>query len=334
LSPAAKHTVFAPVKHASLPILHRMMPRAPIDPLAPLAWLRSRLAHGIRSMVGGDRPAVRDLARPVEGDPGLFGPDSVVWRVHQDASMLVGGLRALLLQTMHPLAMAGIADHSNYRHDPIGRLHRTSAYVGTTTYGTRAQARAAIDHVRQVHRRVVGVTPEGRPYAANDPHLLTWVHHTLVDSFLRAHRRYGSERLHGDDTDRYVEEMAVLAELWDAEPAARSRAELRAYFDQVRPELRATRAARDAARWLVLAPLPLPTRPAYAIVAPAAVGLLPGWVRSELRLPVLPGVDPLLVRPAATATLRALDWVMGGLEQPDDQPSAPPSPSATSSSPA
>jgi uncharacterized protein (DUF2236 family) len=267
--------------------------------------------------MAGDQPPVRDLRRPHEGDPGLFGPDSVTWRVHQDGSMFIGGLRALFLQTLHPLAMAGVADHSNYRHDPMGRLTRTSVYVGVTTFGTTAQARAAIDHVRGVHRAVVGTAPDGRRYAANDPHLVTWVHHTLVDSFLRAYRRYGSGRLDRAEADRYVAEMAVLADLWGAEPPARSRAELKAYFADIRPELGATPAARDAARWLVFAPLPLAMRPAYAVVGPAAVGLLPGWVRAELGLPTLPGVDPLIVRPAAIALLRALDWVMGGLPEPE-----------------
>ena len=158
--------------------------------------------------------------------------------------MLVGGLRALFLQTMHPLAMAGVADHSNFREDAMGRLARTSAYVGLTTYGSRSQAEQAIAHVRRVHQQVVGTAPDGRAYAANDPHLLTWVHHTLVDSFLRSYRRYGGRALSRADADRYVDEMAVMCELWHAEPAARSVAELRAYFTDMRPELHATTAAR------------------------------------------------------------------------------------------
>nr|WP_283251027.1 oxygenase MpaB family protein [Rhabdothermincola salaria] len=269
-------------------------------------------------MLVGDAPPPRDR-RVVGDDPGIFGPDSVTWRIHADASMFIGGLRALLLQTLHPLAMAGVAEHSDYRHDPIGRLWRTSVYVGTTTYGTTAEAEAAVAMVKRVHARVRGTAPDGRPYAANDPHLLTWVHHAEVDSFLAAYRRYGAEPLSDADADRYVDEMAVLCELFDAEPAARSVAELEAYFHAVGPELGATAAAREATWWLMVPPLPWPARAAYTVVAPAAVGLLPLWARRALWLPTAPGVDPLVVRPAARALTASLRWVMGGLAV-DDAP--------------
>lgn len=288
-----------------------VLPRPPA-PNALVRDLRAGLADQVRGLVAGDGPPVRDLSHPVTGDAGLFGPHSVTWRVHQDASMFVGGLRALLLQTMHPLAMAGVADHSAYREDPLGRLTRTATYVGVTTFGTTAQARGAIASVRRVHDRVTGVAPDGRRYRANDPHLLTWVHHTLVDSFLRAFRRYGAGPITRTEADRYVDEMAVLAEEWGAEPAARSVTELRAYFHAVTPELAATPAARDAARWLCLPPLPLAARPAYAVILPAAVGLLPGSTRRSLRLPWAPGLDPLVVRPATIALVRSIDWVMAG----------------------
>jgi len=287
-----------------------------------VADLRARLARNVRGLVAGDTPPVRDPRQPLSGDPGLFGPDSVTWRLHQDNAMLVGGLRALLLQTMHPLAMAGVAEHSAYRTDPLGRLARTALYVGVTTFGTTDEAREAIAAVRRIHDRVTGTAPDGRPYAANDPHLLTWVHHTLVDSFLRANRRYGAAPVSDADADRYVAEMAVLCEEWDAEPAARSVAELRAYFRAVEPELAATGAARDAARWLCVPPLPLAARPAYAVIAPAAIGLLPARVRRELWLPMPPGVDPLLVRPAARLLVRTLDWVMAGAAEPEQAPAA------------
>jgi uncharacterized protein (DUF2236 family) len=284
---------------------------------AGIAESRRRLALSMRGMLAGDAPPPRarraDHSPDGTGDPGLFGPDSVTWRIHGDASMFIGGLRALLLQTMHPLAMAGIAEHSDYRHDPMGRLWRTSIYVGTTTYGSTPEAEAAVAMVKRVHGRVAGTAPDGRPYAANDPHLLTWVHHAEIDSFLAAYRRYGSAPLSDADADRYVDEMAVLCEMFDAEPAARSVAELEAYFHAVGSELRATTAAREAARWLMVPPLPWPARVAYTVIAPAAVGLLPGWVQRALWLPVAPGLDPLVVRPAARLLTRSLSWVMGGL---------------------
>jgi uncharacterized protein (DUF2236 family) len=285
-------------------------------PVDPVLWVRRRVAGQVRSLVVGDEPPIDRARLAGDGDPGLFGPDSVTWRVHADSAMFVGGLRALLLQVMHPLAMAGVADHSNYRRDPMGRLWRTSLYVGTTTYGGTAEARAAIARVKRVHERVVGVAPDGRPYAANDPHLLTWVHHTLVDSFLRAHRRYGAEPLSVADADRYVAEMAVLADEFGAEPAARSVAELRAWFLAERPALHATGAARDAVRFLMLPPLPVISRPAYAVIASAAVGLLPRSVRRQLWLPTVPAADPLVVRPATRTLMRTLDWVMASVERP------------------
>jgi uncharacterized protein (DUF2236 family) len=272
------------------------------------------MARSMRRLIVGDDTPPRHLGAP--GDPGLFGPESVTWRIHADPAMFIGGLRALLLQTMHPLAMAGVADHSDYRRDPMGRLWRTSTFIGVTTYGSTDEALDAVATVKEVHARITGVAPDGRSYAANDKHLLTWVHHAEVDSFLAAYRRYGSAPLSDADADRYVEEMAVICDLLDAEPAARSVVELDAYFHAVGPELRATPAARDAVRFLLVPPLPLPARLAYAVIAPAAVGLLPGWVQRALWLPVLPGADPVAVRPAARALTRLLGWIMAGYPPP------------------
>ena len=282
--------------------------------MVSLQWLRSRLALEVTGLLVGDREPARVAAAAVDPDEpgaqGYFGPDSATWLIHADSCTLAGGLRALMLQTMHPLAMAGVAQHSNYRVAPLDRLANTSLYVGTTIYGSQAQAREAVAMVKRVHRRVTGTAPDGRPYAANDPHLLTWVHATLVDSFLRSYQRYGSQPLSAADADRYVEEQAVLAELFGAEPAPRSVAELRAYFTAMRPELRATRDARDTIRFLLAPPLPLVARAPYAVLASASVTMLPRSVRRALWLPVLPTVEPLVVRPAATALVRTVDWVM------------------------
>lgn len=281
--------------------------------MVSIGWLRSRLALQVTGLIAGDRQPSRAVATVDPDEPGAvgyFGPDSVTWAIHADSCMLAGGLRALMLQTMHPLAMAGVAQHSNYRDAPLDRLANTSLYVGTTIYGSQQQARDAIAMVKRVHRRVTGVAPDGRRYEANDPHLLTWVHSTLVDSFLRSYQRYGSRPLSAADADTYVEEQAVLAELFGAEPAARSVAELRAYFTAMRPELAAAGDARDTIRFLLAPPLPLMARAPYAVIASAAVTMLPRSVRRALWLPVLPAVEPLVVRPAATALVRTVDWVM------------------------
>ena len=179
--------------------------------------------------------------------------------------------------------------------------------------------------VKRVHDRgAVGTAPDGRPYTAGDPHLVAWVHHAEVDSFLRAYQRYGTRaplpRRRRPLRGRDGRALRALG----GEPPARSVAELRAYFRSVRPELRAGSQARDAARWLMVPPLPLAARPAYAVIAPAAVGLLPGWAQRELWLPLLPGVDPVVVQPAARALLRTLSWaVAGGFDagaEPEPEP--------------
>ncbi|MEQ8843085.1 MAG: oxygenase MpaB family protein [Acidimicrobiales bacterium] len=274
-----------------------------------LEAIRTQFGQGIRRVLAGTaEPPERALT--FDEDPGLFGPDSTTFLVHTDASMVIGGLRALLLQTMHPLAMAGVADHSDYRNDPLGRLHRTGGFVGTTTFGTTDEAERAIRVVRKVHERVTGTAPDGRPYAATDPHLLLFVHCTEVDSFLRARQRYGATALSSGDGDRYVEEMAVVAEKLGVRRAPRSRDELRAVLDGYRSEHHIGSQARDTVRFLAWPPLPLATRPAYALVFAAAVSMLPRDARWKLRLPIAPLAEPFAIRPAATVLMRTLGWAL------------------------
>ena len=286
-----------------------------MEPVAdPVEDVRLRLQRSVRSfLTGSPAPAVQPIDRD---DPGLFGPDSITWRVHADPAMFIGGLRALLIQTFHPLTMAGVADHSEYRRDPLGRFQRTVQYVGTTTYGTTAEAERMIRAVRRVHGRVVGTAPDGRRYAANDPHLLDWVHLTEVESFLGAYQRYSTRPLDAEDADRYVAEMALLGQLIGAEQPPTSVAEMQAAMARFRPELHIGRQARDAVRFLLVPPFPLVARPAYGIVAGAAVSLLPSWARRMLWLPIAPGVEPLVVRPAATALMRVLGWALSPQARP------------------
>ncbi len=281
---------------------------------SPVEVLRQRIGGAVRGLLTGaervDERALAGFAEP-PGDPGLFGPDSVAWRVHGDIAGLIGGLRALLLQTLHPLAMAGVDQHSDYREDPWGRLHRTAAFIGATTFGSTATAHEAMAVVRAVHRGVQGTAPDGRPYSADDPDLLRWVHATEVDSFVKAVAAYGSTRLSGGDIDRYLDEMAVVAEGLGATAVPRSRADLRTYWADVRPELEAGPSARETARFLLRPPAPSWARPAYGVVTLAAIGLLPAFVRSGLGLPLPPGLDPVVVRPAARSLVRLLGWSLG-----------------------
>lgn len=216
------------------------------------------------------------------GDPGLLGPGSAAWRVHADfPSMLVGGVSALLLQTLHPLAMAGVADHSDFHRDPVGRLRRTGAFVAVTTYAAMPLVEEAVARVRRVHERVVGRAPDGRPYAAGDPALLCWVHVAEVDSFCRAYQRYGGHPLTSAERDAYYREVAVVAERLGASGVPRSVAEIEAYHAAVRPELAVGAQAREAVRFVVEGRTRSRAEAlAYRLVARAAVDLLPRWAQA------------------------------------------------------
>jgi len=266
---------------------------------AKLDRVRSAVGSAIFARVAGtDGPANRARIHLTPG-PRWFAEDAPIRRVHGDASMFVGGLRALLLQSLHPLAMAGVAGHSGFRGDPWGRLQRTSTFLAVTTFGTAEHAEQAVERVRAVHSRVRGTTAAGEPYAASDPHLLGWVHVAEVDSFLRAHQAYGSQPLDAAGRDRYVAETAQVAAALGVVDPPRTETELAAQLAAYRPELRGTPAARDAARFLLLqAPLPLAARLGYGVLAAAAVGLLPRWARWPLRLPYLPLTEATVVRAA------------------------------------
>nr|UYZ50085.1 hypothetical protein [Streptomyces mirabilis] len=273
--------------------------------------LRERLGDSLFARVAGpDGPENR--AR-IHGTPGprWFGPDRPVRRVHGDASMFIGGLSALLLQSLHPLAMAAVSAHSGFRGDPWGRLQRTSTFLAVTTYGTADSAQEACDRVRAVHERVRGVTGEGTPYHASDPRLLGWVHLAETDSFLRAHQRYGVRPLSDDDCDAYVADTARVAVALGVTDPPTSRAELAARLTAYRGELRATPEARATARFLLLdPPVPLVARVPYGVLAANAVSLLPSWAAAELRLPRLPVVDGLFVRPLGGVVTSVVRWAL------------------------
>ena len=279
--------------------------------------IRVWLAGQVRGRVVGPDAFERHAAIHVTGADGWFDEGSVIQRVHADSSMFIGGLRALLLQTLHPLAMAGVADHSDYQHDPWGRLQRTALFLAATTYGPSDVAEQAVERVRAVHEHVTGVAPDGRPYAANDPHLLRWVHLAEVDSFLSAYRRYGAEPLSDDDADEYVRQMAVIARALGVPAPPESTTGLRDQLRSYRGELHGTPAARRVARYLVWqAPLPAPARVPYGLLASSAVALLPAWARRPLRLPWLPVAEAVAIRPAGDAVTRALRWALQAPPQP------------------
>ncbi|MFF9798661.1 oxygenase MpaB family protein [Streptomyces rochei] len=276
-----------------------------------LTELRGYLGQSLFERVAGpDGAANRARIHDTSG-PRWFGPDRPIRRVHGDASMFIGGISALLLQSLHPLAMAAVAAHSGYRGDPWGRLQRTSTFLAVTTYGTAEDAQRAVDQVRAIHQRIRGRTAEGLAYHAADPHLLGWVHAAETDSFLRAHQRYGAHPLDAAGCDAYVADTARVAEALGVIDPPRDRRALSRRLSAYRPELRATAEAAAAARFLLLQPpIPLVARPFYAGLAANGVAVLPYWARSLLRLPRLPVVEDVAVRPAGRALTHVIRWAM------------------------
>ena len=228
-------------------------------------------------------------------DDGFFGPGSVSWRVATDLSSTVAGLRALLLQALHPLAMAGVDQHSGWRRDPVGRLAATSAYLATVNFGERAAAERAAARVRRIHEHVRGTDPvTGRPYAASDPALLLWVHATFVDSLVVACELFGTA-LPPAAADRYVAEMTVAAELVGvpAGMAPASLAALRQYLASVRPDLRCTPAAAESAGYLLDPPgLDSEIAGIWLDIRAGATGSLPHWARELYGFPAQPPLTP------------------------------------------
>ena len=288
-----------------------MAPRASLG----VVTLRERIGSELfRKVAGPDGPRQRQRVHGTPG-PRWFAPDSPIARVHGDASMFVGGIRAIMLQSLHPAAMQGVADHSGYRGDMWGRLAQVSTYIAMTTFGAEQDALQVIRAVQRAHESVTGTMPDKTPYAASDPHLLGWVHVAEVDSFLAAHDRFGHRPLVGPERDEYVAQTAHVAALLGVVDPPTTEAGLRARLASYEPELRGTEAARDAIRFLVWHPdLPLAARPAYLSLVGAAVSLTPESSRRALGLPHPPVLDATLDRTVGRALGRlstgAIRWAM------------------------
>lgn len=295
--------------------------------------LRRRLSAALRDRVAG--PDAAERATRIWLAPGerRFKPTDPICRVHNHAGMYAGGLRALLLQSLHPLAMAGVGEHSGYRGDPWGRLQRTSEFIATTTFGRVEDAQRVLDHINRVHGTVRGTAPDGRPYDARDPHLLRWVHVAEIDSFLTAYQRYSRTPLTPAEADTYVEQTGWAAGELGVPDPPQTLAALQSQLAAYRPELEVTDGARDAAAFLLREPpLPWAARPGYWMLASAAVTMLPDYARGMLGLRVLGRLDPLaerlLLRPAGRLGTAAVGWA---LAEPTDPRNAPES-SAVSAS--
>ncbi|GAB2887321.1 oxygenase MpaB family protein [Nocardioides pacificus] len=285
---------------------------------------RVRLGEALFLRVAGpDGPANRQRIHGTPG-PRWFAPDSPIGRVHGDASMFVGGLRALMLQSLHPVAMTAVSEHSGFRGDMWGRLARTSTFLATTTFAAADDAQAAVDLVKRIHDKITGTMPDGTPYIASDPHLLMWVHVAEIDSFLRAHQRYGARPLDQAGRDDYVAQTALVAEKLGVVDAPRSEAELADVLASYRPELAGTDHAREALDLLLRhPPLPLPARGPYRMLVAAAVEMMPPGTHEPLGLPRIPLAEQQVSRALGAAATVTIRWALTPPSPPGGQPAHP-----------
>ena len=270
--------------------------------------VRSTIQDQVRAVFASDAGGPQD---PVEGDDGLFGPESASWKVHGDlTSMMIGGICALLVQMLHPRALAGVWDHSNFREDRTGRLRRTARFIARTTYGTTDLALEAIAHVRAIHANVRGLDADGRPYSADDPDLLTWIHVAEVTSFLRAYLRYKDPAFCAADQDRYFAETPEAAERLGATDVPKTRGAIDDYLRRVRPELRYDGRTAEVARALLAGSgTRSGTELAGRLMFRAAEAQLPGWAARMHGLKVS-FAEQAAVDAAVFGLARTLRWAM------------------------
>lgn len=266
--------------------------------------LREQLVTRVRA-VFNDVDAGQEPVPP--SDDALFAPDTPIRMVHADiVGMMVGGIRGLLLQMLHPHALHGVLDHSNFRTDMHGRLRRTARFIAVTTFGHRDRAMEAIERVNRIHAKVGGTLPDGTPYAATDPRTLAWVHVAEATSFLAAYLRLVRPDMPGHEQDEYYRQFAIIARALGADPVPETRVEAEAIFRDLRTDLRASPQASEVAD-LVLNQRPEGAPPAVqAMLGAEAVALLPAFARPMLGLQ-----SPGLISIPARAATWAATWGVG-----------------------
>jgi uncharacterized protein (DUF2236 family) len=267
--------------------------------------LRQRVNRNIRSAVGLTRnppPRCNDRAEA------YFAVDGVARIVHADLPpMLVGGLGSLFVQMLHPHTMAGVAQHSRYEDDPLGRLLQTANFIGFTTYGTKQEAYASIERVLSVHQVVRGVADDGEAYDANDPHLLAWVHAAETSMFLGAYRRFGQLKLTDEQADTYVREMATLARDLGMIDPPESVAQLDAAILRFRPELRLSADGATARDFVSRGVVHGPTqRLVYWLLVQSSFALMEPWEVELLGVRARPLRNRLFLQPVTWVLCRAI----------------------------
>jgi uncharacterized protein (DUF2236 family) len=273
--------------------------------------LRRRIEEAVIGLTSGAGAPRVNFLEPA-GDPGLFGPGSMAWRVHADfAIMITGGVCALLLQMLHPLALAGVWNHSNFRQDILGRLRRTSAFVGGTTFAGRHDAEMLIERVRRIHLQVRGTDLDGRPYSASAPELLTWVHVAEHSSFLRAYQRYAPAPLDAAEQDRYYRETSRVAEMLGARDVPQSTAAIEQYLQDQHAQLCYSERAAEVRRILFATPAPhAAIQPFTRVFLQAGEELLPDWAQAMMGVPPRPALSRAALRTSVRAMAPAFRWAL------------------------
>ncbi|MBX7501822.1 oxygenase MpaB family protein [Qipengyuania mesophila] len=277
--------------------------------MLPPTPLSERFRRKLVERVRGVFNDVQNGQQPVPpSDEALFERDSPIRMVHADiVAMMVGGIRGLLLQMLHPHALQGVLDHSNFRSDMHGRLRRTARFIAVTTFGHRDDAQQAIARVNRIHAAVGGVLPDGTPYSASDPRVLAWVHVAEATSFLAAYLRHVRPEMPGSEQDEYYRQFATIAHALGADPIPTDRSEAEAIFHELRRDLSGSPAAREIAN-LVLNQRPAGAPPAVqTLLGAEAVALLPSFARPMLGLE-RPGLTGIPARAATWGMGKTLRW--------------------------
>lgn len=271
-----------------------------------LSPLRRALVRQVRATFNDQQRGERPIPR---SEHALFPQDSVIWRVHGDVtSMMAGGIAALLLQMLHPKALAGVWDHSNVQADMLGRLRRTARFIAVTTYGERATAEAAIAKVRQIHGRVRGNLSDGTGYRADDPGLLPWVHVAGASMFLEGWRRYGEPAMTRAEQDRYFSESGEVARMLGADPVPQTRRAAEGLLREFRNDLRANARTREFRDLVINAEAgSLPEAAVQKLLIGAAIDLLPRWARRMHGFNMVPLTAPP-IRAATFGLASTLRW--------------------------
>jgi uncharacterized protein (DUF2236 family) len=270
--------------------------------------LRTAIDEAYQAMLAGAHLPGEQYTEPV-GDPGLFGPDSAIWKVHGDVSGVVGGVSGLLLGTLNEPVTYGTNRFSDYQRDPIKRLGFTSSFVRGVTFGSTPAADKLIETVRAMHRRVHGTMPDGRAFSATDSADIIWTGATQAYGIARAHQRYHPDPLRGPDLDRYFADYATIVERLGAADPPRSLADVEDYLATMRPRLTVSEETLQTVRFLRAAYGSAPvTRAASMVVSRAATDLLPGWAKTLLGLRPRAPIAPLATRAAAHLLVRTLRY--------------------------